>query len=371
MLENLDDMDINPPVLPVAGEGFAALDILIQGYLVIWRPESVLGKPIEVFNETHQVQLLSGDLLEIARAKTSFRTCNDQRLFRPHRHRSSSKSTETSYGPASFGEIGWFWFDECLPDVEGTTNSWKHLVGLHSELREKKGLEKIWRVLRGVCLGENDGLNFADIAGWSQDDVTKLLKKAHDDYMSLFAEEDKKCRLVALEICRSTLNHNRVKNDFINKIANTDRALPIELRGENCLAAWECIQKRLGPGPDETIAARSRAAQSGLAAWPKIEDEIRAFFECSLPEAGLSLTARGNELRTALIGERGCLDQIRRFVQEFDNIAELPKSAKQERLKLFLEAVDALHDGIAAMRYRDEDAELFGGYLTAASTGIQ
>ena len=163
----------------------SALDILLQGYLAVWKPEEVFGEDAESFMA--QYHILKGDSKEKAEKKTSFlKNLIDekQRLFRPGDEYAFHGEPKFDTEPESFAP-GWYWFDECLTDV--MEKSWEALEKAIPQLSEKESLEVIWTILRGISLQQKDCRKASSdiLTGQKQDSLTKLIAGAHKEYVSL------------------------------------------------------------------------------------------------------------------------------------------------------------------------------------------
>jgi hypothetical protein len=323
-----------------------ALDILLQGYLAINNPEKFFAEELQKTGKDAARFLKDNNILqgEQQQKEARARIASD-RLFR-------NKADNGVYGKEKSGNQpqvdGYFWFDECLPDIAKSWNETGFGNGLGN-------VENIWTLIYNAKTGKPDTL---------PDNITEIIADAHKECAELFIENDKKKRLTALNSLRITLNHNRVKNNFVNKLANADQSLPLNRRTENIISAWEIIRNPEVAKKSDTMRARRITVDDGLKDWPVIEQEIRVFFNNAVAGAGLIYTDKGTALKNKITGAKGCLEHISSFVQDFAAIAAEDETVRNDRLKQFLQSVDLLHDGLSSMRYTEGDSALFGGHLT-------
>jgi len=160
----------------------SSLDILLQGYLIIRSPKFILGNNFSDLMEEYAVLQEGSDQKKEALKKTSFHTYpEDQRLFRPKNIEANPAAGE----PSNPQDLGWFWFDECLPDLGETP--YESLIEKCAKLSEKSRLRELWNLLRGECLGKPDGISIEEnCEGWTQDDFTIFFQTAHREYASIF-----------------------------------------------------------------------------------------------------------------------------------------------------------------------------------------
>lgn len=162
-----------------------SLDILLQGYLAIWKPQVVFTEGYELFLGKLGI-FQEPDMVNFARAKTQYLTYKDQRLFRP-----SNTEAEVAEGePTSSQHLGWFWFDECLSDVK--KHSYEDLRTC-KQLPGESRLKFLWEFMRGECLGESDGNTLERACNeWIQDDFTSLFEDIYIEYRSSYPQDQKK-----------------------------------------------------------------------------------------------------------------------------------------------------------------------------------
>lgn len=160
-----------------------AVDILLQGYLAIRKPRSIFGDNYVNFMKQHKI-LQEEEQHKTAMEKTDYCSPDRQRLFRSFHERAvqvDGKAREPDH-------LGWYWFDECLPDVESA--SFDELVAQCDLLQGKNRLRDVWRLLRGECLGKPGEVTLCASSAkiWSQHALTSLFEQAHSEYLSLFLE---------------------------------------------------------------------------------------------------------------------------------------------------------------------------------------
>jgi len=160
---------------------FAALDILVQGYLLIRQPDllSPEVRPLLPFLNDERLRAEAERLTDVAR------------LFRP----ASSSEADGAY-----------WFDECRPDLLGRspfdaeTPALLERLGADREagvvldpggtsipsgqVREQAALRLVWELARAGSGATEEGVSLPD--AWqqtrSQEDLTRLLADAHRQY---------------------------------------------------------------------------------------------------------------------------------------------------------------------------------------------
>ena len=143
----------------------------------------IFGDNYQVFLENHDI--LREKTFKQAWEKTKYDSNKTQRLFRL-KNASMIKSA------------GWYWFDECLPDIK--ENSFSELVENYGQLKSCKNLEKVWNLLRKECVGEKEGITIKEaIKSFSQDSeqdkLTELFELSHEEYFGLFEQEKRKKKL--------------------------------------------------------------------------------------------------------------------------------------------------------------------------------
>jgi hypothetical protein len=324
-------------------EGLGALDILLQGYLAITDKRAYFdqGTP----EATEEFLARAGILTDAQEALAKEAIARD-RLFRVRESDGPYGGDKGGYQQAK--EDGYFWFDPLCPDVDNPLS----VVGADTWIKRIANLERVAALVRNKYLGLNPAV---------PDDLATVFRLAHDEYVQTV-------RLRELEGRRLSLNHNRVKNEFINSLANADPSLPDDRRGENILAAWDSIRDQHSGTEDDVLPARCSSARAGLEAWPGIDGEIRAFFEHAVGEAGLRLTGTGEARKERLVGDGGVLEDVGCFVQDFSLIACEDEISRRDRLRRFLVSIDELHTALSEMRDEEGEDALFGGYLERSST---
>jgi len=363
--EDYDSIEINAE-LP---DWFSALDILLQGYLVIHRPTAVLGQTREEFNKNNTSHILEGDALDNALERTRYQYWEQQRLFRPQSQEQPDFSLEVHSEPRNNSQAGWYWFDECLPDVR--ERSWHQLRKDYLPLKYCHKLSQVWNLLRQECCGEDllESTENAEPArtyvAWNQEQFTNLFMDAHREYVSLFFEE--------FDRIRSNLVHMRIVNDILCKVGNnrTDCSLPctddlLSLR-ERFVPTFRALRHHLNEeealGKEEKADVRNLI--SAIKQWPSIQDEVRTLFDVEPARWGLHLTDEGNGIRDKICAEpNGCLRVAANFFCDFIEIAYLDADAQDARVLEFANAVDYIYHILhITMKYSRDSAIPFGGLL--------
>lgn len=339
----------------------SALDILLQGYLAIWKPQSVFGKDHEAFKAQYHV--LEGEQQRSAEEQTRYVAPLDdprQRLFRPFD--TESKPQEVEGDPEGPEHEGWYWFDECLLDVAET--SWEELVGTGSALKDKTALAEVWRILRGTCLGKSDGKRVQDSSVYrDQRDFDDLFERTHNEYVSLFEQAQKKNGECAFESFRNNVNHNDIKNEFLYVIGESQYS-DIEKRSCNIEAAWALAR-------GETVKAdnlehKLKNVHMAREHWQEALPKVRDLFGSRLEESGFSLTEKGMKLKDELLGrEDSVTGVVTRFVDDFDRIGKLPEAERKTWLERFWKAADRLHNALSEMAQRNDQGGPFGGHIVS------
>jgi hypothetical protein len=179
-------IDVNPLTYEASLAHLHPLHNLLLGYLMVWKPEVLLPD-----DDWHHVYQSHGILQRESNRRAKKLTAH-KRLFRPLSKPACLCSTE----PAGPDDMGWFWFDVCLPSVR--ERNWSELeLALGSSLTASgnsiANLKRLYCLLRRQCLG----LKPADIERTTlpkldtQSECTSFLAAAFRELQSLFAEREK------------------------------------------------------------------------------------------------------------------------------------------------------------------------------------
>ena len=165
-----------------------------------------------------------------------------------------------------------------------------------------------------------------------------------------------------LEHERALLNHDKVKNAFMNKVGTVRSDLSLEERSKDIKIVWAITRGERPQNEDlEDIEATVR---SGLAAWPNVLASLEDFFENGPKRCGYKGRNRLEETRQLFFrGDKSLTSVISRFVTEFNEIAWQSGDARKERLKEFWEVADAIHQTLTTMRPGIAEDALFGDYF--------
>jgi len=376
--ERFIDVNINEATRQTVPAQLYSLGMLIQGYLAIRAPTTVFG-PRATELKT-QNDILQRDLIDPL-GRTVYGS--EQRLFRiEYPDNGVSEATDTKDPLPE--EEGYYWFDVCMPDV--CARDWADLnVGnAHDKVEEATPLELVWRLLRECCHGVSDGFPLAIIEtylnsryGESENRKTDplvdpgdehrlsedseepmqrlwscLFRDAHREYLTLFFGQ--------LEQIRNNLNHNRIKQNFANKLMNHDRQLEYKSRYRRTLTAWRHIQTP-GDSEDEEHELHASALES-IDAWPSIRQEIENFFDTQTANWGLCLTEKGKAVRDRILdGRNSLVCRIDEFVESFESNAHKDVDEQRRVLSGFADALDSLQDALSDARYSKGSTKLFGG----------
>ena len=330
-----------------------SLDILLQGYLAVHRPAVVFGGDYKKIFAKHKI-LQDTRRQEHATEVTQYTTGAPQRLFR-----SSASETRNN-------EQGYYWFDECLSDVQ--EKSWKELTDLNPALQGKTSLECMWKLLRGECLGLRGDAQVKDgwllsekCSGWSQDGFTRLFEEAHMEYVSVLTVQDKK-KHEQFEAIRSTVNHNLIKNEFLFAIGS-GHPNSIEDRRQQIIDVWASSHN--DEASTEEIADKKNNIRLGLDIGSIILDKLHSLFEEEPQSHDLVLTDTGQELKEELIGENNTvMTTITHFLNHFEEIGKTNRGDRLDQLEQFWKAADRLHEALSKMAQGNRVNGLeFGGYL--------
>ncbi len=345
---------------------FWALHNILQGYLAVWEPIAIFGENANSFMREHKI--LEGELKKKAEEKTNFKidlTDEKQRLFRPRNlyPLTLDKTTEFYHKPAPL-EPGWYWFDDCLPDVK--KKSWDELKKEIPELGGKKRLAEIWNILRTICLQMNENHPNAtnSLYGYDQSSLTKLIADAHKECITIVGREQKK-NSEDFDRYRMNLNHNLVKNEFLHGLGRS-QASDVKVRSEKIEIVWSIIRKEKTNNPDLTDIEAS--VDQAIKIWPQIKAELKELFSTKLEECGMTLTEQGKALKNELIGQKNFVETtISGFIYNFERIGNLPENDRTKWLNRFWGAADQLHEALSKMAKKNEDKGSFGGFIATVN----
>lgn len=336
----------------------AALDILLHGYLLIRNPGSLFKEDREGFGKG--IENVSYGDKDLAKERTMCKSIVDQKLFRIYGQEDKLQKCEKDSSISSYD--GSYWFDECLSDIK--ESKWDDMVREWPGpgLSGKSALQRVWRILRGTCLGEIDGIKLE--ADLSQDQMASLFAEAHQEYQSLFelGKSTGGSRGIELEKFRNVLNHDRIKNNFLYVIG-TSQYSGIKERSRNIIAAWD-YRRGITSSEDEALKDRLNNVRIACDQWKEILTEIRGLFGEKLEQYGFALTAKGEMLKREIIDSRDSpIERITKFINDFEGIGGLSTNEKEVWLERFWNAADRLHEAIAKMGIKNDDNGPFGGYI--------
>jgi hypothetical protein len=317
---------------------FTELHVLLQGYLLIMKPGILLSDYEKSVEKPGNIGL---DLCRIR--ESGAKKLEKDKLFR---------TADNYHGPEDTRDFGDFWFDECLPAVK--EKRFSKLKEAEPLLRYCRELEKLWKLLRREC-GNKE---IFDKEGAAQDDYTCLFEKAYDDLLWLF---NAKKKADELENKRNILNHNRLKNEFIQEITPGLEAN----KGEYICLYWEKLcGESAAKIEEDVLASRIGSIDDAFSFWPDLEDEINSFFNSVIRDYGFEFTGKGEKLKIELIdNKKSSLAIVDNFIKEFKKIAKESKSVRNKRLEEFFMALDNMHEKISDMSLGRNPGNIFNGYL--------
>ena len=245
----------------------------------------------------------------------------------------------------------YFWFDEWTAEPIPEKMS---VYGLDK-------LAEVWELVRGVY--EGNTVNIPDTGP-----LGALFQKAHDQYVFFSEREDGEKYLKELDDKRAFVNHNQIKNSFLLPLSDGDASTPIEKRARLIFAAWDGLCDLDCKGQKQVSEASRRSVAEAMKTWPGIRQAIAGFFEKDIPEAGFRLNQKGQQRYAEIFGTRGWVEEIDRFIDDFEKLAKHDRGNKILRLGRFFQAVDALHNGISLMRHEKGAKEPLGGCVTDSAS---
>lgn len=332
---------------------FNALDVLLQGYLAVWRPQALFA---DVYQELQSTLALYRDVarMRAAQEKTAFRSSEDQRLFSPDPVTMDQTDNDANV----------YWFATILPDI--TSYTYSELAERFPPLHMCIHLKDIYEILRGECLGMKDGRRlFPDYKEWSQDNITDLVLRAHQEFVGLFNKNIRSADWVdsdnasVVEKKRQQLRHDFFKNAFMEALGFLRNDLSIEERGRKILTYWGHTIDIVDERDDTEAMEQIEPVNMGLSQWEHVSELLHAFWYEVPGQYGFRLTEDGFATRTLLFD--GPIREIDHFVTNFLELGHGTQEQRFKRITKFFEAADLLHEELKKMR-RDQDLP-FGGYL--------
>lgn len=335
-------------------DSLPSFTILLQGTLAVFRPELVFGgeeNSIEVaqkFMEENGIRTFEKAPKQLA----------PDRLFRPHGMTINFPSCVEYKEPACSSDEGWYWFDEGLPDVEKIELD---QLKTQDDIKDCTNLFLLIKIIQGITFEKNDW-TIDKLKGKypSQGDLIELLAHAHLEYLSLFDGEKKK--IEDFERKRNALNHNEVKNAFLNMIGTARDDLSVTEKSRKIHVVWADKRgEKVDPGElEETLSS----GQKALDYWPNLRQNLQSFFEVTIPEYGYQLTEKGRKLFDQIFHENfGCVPIIDSFVTDFWQTAMAPETVREKRLTEFWQAGSCLHQLLSRMAQQRGNKSIFNGYL--------
>lgn len=338
-----DKFDINDKTGPT--RHLIALDILLQGYLMVWSPTC--------FGDDLLSSAQSNINTDKGRKETRYSNPEAQHLFRCGIKHPWNTAVDNPC-PVEPDHKGYFWFDACLPDVE--LGSWEDLF-YDFNTSQVANLKQLWSIIRALSL-ENNAANTQLRRYGSQAEITALIQKAHQEFVELmnltiYLEATK-----SFEHERALLNHNLVENEFLKPFGfKSEGESESRTRAD---AAWNTNAL---PDEDESpeLFNKIKCVKDALTAWPKIKGAILSFLERGPAENQIQWTQKGIELKITITNHVNKMDV---FVTDFYSIEE---NQREGRFKQFYTNANKLKEGIRDLKLPAESNPPFGEYLEPIS----
>ena len=163
------------------------------------------------------------------------------------------------------------------------------------------------------------------------------------------------------------LNHNFIKNDFLNAIGTVRTDLPLEMRSMDIFTVWAHQE---GEKPEvDNLEDKINSVQSALDNWPNVFSAIKNFFNNEHERFGFKGTKKFHETSELILGsgtessKKSPTGIISQFVKDFKSLASADEDISTKRLEQFWEAADQLHLILTDMRYTRQGENNFGEYF--------
>lgn len=309
-----------PPVL-------LALDILIQGYLAIARPEIVFDARAEDA-ATRSLGVLKGPALQAAARRLA-----PARLFSSRDPVDAAQATEQAC-----------WFAPCVPDAQRL--SFDELVASLPAAASCVSLRVVWALLRDGSPGDQTR---------SQDDYTLLFEQVYWELRAMMTGDVPANLKERLNQQRTILSHNRLRNDFIEQVGTRRSDLTTIERSRKILKVWNPA------APDEDQEAHEQAVYLGLRNWSDVCRALHQFFYVSPSRYGFSVTQRFLDARRRVLGspessstddpaECTLVDVVTSFARRFDSLKGASTEVQHSELDQFWKALDEIAQTLVEMR---------------------
>lgn len=244
---------------------------------------------------------------------------------------------------------------------ESFTKDWRNIA---KPVAEKLNIEKLLKLFdvseANTTKQETKNItNVLNILSQEKNELNnnldELIEQAHKEFTHLV----KKKALRKLERLRSLLNHNKIKNDFLNLIGSARMDLSIEERSTDILLVWSnqsVPNSEQGP----QLQAKIDTVRKGLSNWQNSFRALKDFFETKPAEFGLSMTLKGQQVKKAFFeGEKSYTAIIDRFVNSFDDLVDQTKNEQLKKLENFWAAADKIHETLSKMTLKMNSDEFF------------
>jgi hypothetical protein len=156
-----------------------------------------------------------------------------------------------------------------------------------------------------------------------------------------------------LEQWRSRLNHDLLKNQFLERLGTVQGAIgENELKVKLIRRAWGQLNGRFDP----EAAPSQTSVEEALRQWPVVRKDLVAFFSHGPEDCDMIRTPLFDRIAEDCLREpNGWLAILDGFVRDFKDLAFSTPALQEQRLRQFWEAAESLHRALSEMRPR------FGG----------
>ncbi len=255
--------------------------------------------------------------------------------------------------PKSPSQSGWYWFDYCLRDA--SINTFEKLAKENSELKKCSNLKQLWLIIRGECLGKDDGLHLHVLCSqWEQIDFIQFLKKARKEWQQLC---NKSIYLKQIDDFRTKLNHTYLKNGFLTYIGDCRKELPPQERFSEMLLFWRYlkIEKDRPATLNKEKATKRKMKKQSLALleklnhWWEINELLTRYFDELPGKCHFKVTEEFIKVKQEAAKWREIISDT---VRQFNNIGLLPENETEicKQLELCYDTVQEIHAALNKMK---------------------
>jgi hypothetical protein len=168
-------------------------------------------------------------------------------------------------------------------------------------------------------------------------------------------------RCERLESIRSRLNHDLLKNRFLERLGTSKGSVTdTPLKTQLILGAWSFLSDNVAQRKSDWAVV-----EIGISNWPEIRDAVQSFFSHAPQDCGIDVTENFHkEVDRCLEPEKGWLAVMDRFVRDFCDLAVESDVVQHERISEFWGAADELHRSLQSMapKFRGEGPR-FGDFF--------